>query len=86
MYVSCFKKNKKSILFIQELFHNNIELWTKLTLLILFADNNELMVEACVMILDSYYRIRFKKRLYKKYLKLLGSKIKGYTSERHNTL
>lgn len=53
---------------------------------ILFADNNELMVEACVMILDSCYRIRFKKRLYKKYLKLLGSKIKGYTSERHNTL
>lgn len=27
------KKIKKSILFIQELFHNNIELWTKLTLL-----------------------------------------------------
>lgn len=40
------------------------------------------MVEACVMILDSYYRIRFKKRLYKRYLKLLGSKIKRYTSER----
>lgn len=26
------KKNKKSILFTQELFHNNIEQWTKLTL------------------------------------------------------